>query len=68
MQVHILGSEENTKLCFLSFQGYAVLPVGFGFSTQGNAVIYEQAIAWKVVDNNNADYGIAFMFVNWFLA
>ncbi|GMI77443.1 ARABIDOPSIS THALIANA HOMEOBOX PROTEIN 14, PHABULOSA 1D, PHABULOSA [Hibiscus trionum] len=49
-------------------QGFAYLPGGICVSSMGRPASYEQAIAWKVVDDNNEDatnHCLALMFVNW---
>ncbi|KAK8618213.1 hypothetical protein V6N13_132214 [Hibiscus sabdariffa] len=52
-------------------QGFAYLPAGICVSSMGRPVSYEQAIAWKVVDDGNEDatnHCLALMFVNWSFA
>ncbi|KAK8496277.1 hypothetical protein V6N13_130325 [Hibiscus sabdariffa] len=52
-------------------QGFAHLPAGICVSSMGRPVSYEQAIAWKVVDDGNEDatnHCLALMFVNWSFA
>ncbi|KAK9128083.1 hypothetical protein Syun_016880 [Stephania yunnanensis] len=46
-------------------QGFAYLPNGICVSTMGRHVSYEQAIAWKVFNEENVVHCIAFSFVNW---
>ncbi|KAL4386411.1 hypothetical protein GQ457_09G000480 [Hibiscus cannabinus] len=49
-------------------QGYAHLPAGICVSSMGRPVSYEQAIAWKVVDDNEEEvmnHCLAMMFINW---
>ncbi|KAL5990646.1 Homeobox-leucine zipper protein hox9 [Asimina triloba] len=46
-------------------QGYTYLPVGLCLSTMGRHASYDQAIAWKVIGEDNAVYCLAFVFVNW---
>ncbi|XXG89591.1 hypothetical protein AAC387_Pa12g1557 [Persea americana] len=46
-------------------QGYAYLPVGVCLSTMGRHVSYDQAIAWKVLGEDNNVHCLAFAFVNW---
>ncbi|KAK8500306.1 hypothetical protein V6N13_008822 [Hibiscus sabdariffa] len=49
-------------------QGYAHLPAGICVSSMGRPVSYEQAIAWKVVDDNEEEvmnHCLALMFINW---
>ncbi|KAM3361720.1 homeobox-leucine zipper protein ATHB-14 isoform X1 [Capsicum galapagoense] len=46
-------------------QGFAYLPAGLCVSSMGRPVSYEQAVAWKVLNDDNANYCLAFMFVNW---
>lgn len=49
----------------LSMQGFACLPAGICISTMGRHVSYEQAIAWKVLTEENTLHCIAFSFGNW---
>nr|BAQ19376.1 phabulosa [Sarracenia purpurea] len=46
-------------------QGFAYLPAGICISSMGRPVSYEQAIAWKVLDGNDSNHCLAFMFSNW---
>lgn len=46
-------------------QGFACLPAGICISTMGRHVSYEQAIAWKVLTEENTVHCIAFSFGNW---
>nr|ABD75295.1 class III homeodomain-leucine zipper protein C3HDZ1 [Marchantia polymorpha] len=46
-------------------QGYACLPAGVRISSMGRPATYQQAIAWKVVDEDDHTHCIAFMFTNW---
>ncbi|GLT35716.1 hypothetical protein SLA2020_101430 [Shorea laevis] len=46
-------------------QGFAYLPAGICVSSMGRPVSYEQAIAWKVLNDDDSNHCLAFMFVNW---
>nr|GLL33901.1 homeobox-leucine zipper protein REVOLUTA-like [Ipomoea trifida] len=47
-------------------QGYAYMPGGICMSAMGRHVSYEQAIAWKVLlDDENTMHCLAFSFINW---
>ncbi|KAJ6841079.1 homeobox-leucine zipper protein HOX32-like [Iris pallida] len=46
-------------------QGYSYLPGGVCMSSMGRPVSYEQAIAWKVLNDEDSHHCLAFMFVNW---
>ncbi|KGN65925.1 hypothetical protein Csa_023222 [Cucumis sativus] len=46
-------------------QGFAYLPAGICVSSMGRPVSYEQAIAWKVLNDDDVHHCLAFMFVNW---
>ncbi|OEL17160.1 Homeobox-leucine zipper protein HOX9 [Dichanthelium oligosanthes] len=46
-------------------QGYTYLPAGVCLSGMGRHVSYEQAIAWKVLGEDNNVHCLAFCFVNW---
>ncbi|KAK4361375.1 hypothetical protein RND71_020327 [Anisodus tanguticus] len=46
-------------------QGYAYLPAGLCVSSMGRPVSYEQAVAWKVLDDDCSNHCLAFMFTNW---
>ncbi|KAL6542691.1 Homeobox-leucine zipper protein ATHB-14 [Orobanche hederae] len=47
-------------------QGFAYLPAGVCVSSMGRPVSYEQAIVWKVVnDDDDSNHCLAFMFINW---
>ncbi|XP_077252918.1 homeobox-leucine zipper protein HOX9-like isoform X2 [Tasmannia lanceolata] len=46
-------------------QGYTYLPVGICLSTMGRHVSYEQAIAWKVLGEDDTPHCLAFAFINW---
>ena len=47
------------------WQGFAYLPAGVCVSSMGRPVSYEQAIAWKVLDEEDSNHCLAFMFMNW---
>ncbi|KAJ4978527.1 hypothetical protein NE237_009307 [Protea cynaroides] len=46
-------------------QGFAYLPGGLCISTMGRHISFEQAIAWKVLAEENTVHCLAFSFVNW---
>ncbi|XP_072952517.1 homeobox-leucine zipper protein HOX32 isoform X2 [Typha angustifolia] len=46
-------------------QGFAYLPAGICLSSMGRPVSYEQAMAWKVLTDDDSPHCLAFMFVNW---
>ncbi|KAF8410680.1 hypothetical protein HHK36_003213 [Tetracentron sinense] len=46
-------------------QGFAYLPAGICVSSMGRPVSYEQAIAWKVLNDEDDNHCLAFMFMNW---
>ncbi|XVF26360.1 hypothetical protein REPUB_Repub14bG0009200 [Reevesia pubescens] len=46
-------------------QGFAYLPAGICVSSMGRPVSYEQAIAWKVLDDEESNHCLALMFINW---
>ncbi|GER36793.1 homeobox-leucine zipper protein HOX32 [Striga asiatica] len=46
-------------------QGFAYLPAGVCVSSMGRPISYEQAIAWKVLDDEETNHCLAFMFMNW---
>ncbi|GFP95960.1 homeobox-leucine zipper protein athb-14 [Phtheirospermum japonicum] len=46
-------------------QGFAYLPGGVCVSSMGRPVSYEQAIAWKVLNDEDDNHCLAFMFMNW---
>lgn len=50
---------------FWIFQGFAFLPAGMCASSMGRPVSYEQAVAWKVVNDEDSNHCLALMFTNW---
>ncbi|KAK4421042.1 Homeobox-leucine zipper protein ATHB-14 [Sesamum alatum] len=46
-------------------QGFAYLPTGVCVSSMGRSVSYEQAVAWKVLNDDDFNHCLAFMFMNW---
>ncbi|CAN6553442.1 hypothetical protein FF1_004592 [Malus domestica] len=46
-------------------QGFAYLPAGICASSMGRPVSYEQAVAWKVVNDDDSNHCLALMFMNW---
>ncbi|EAY78948.1 hypothetical protein OsI_34053 [Oryza sativa Indica Group] len=46
-------------------QGYVYLPGGVCLSGMGRHVSFEQAVAWKVLGEDNNVHCLAFCFVNW---
>ncbi|CAI9760064.1 unnamed protein product [Fraxinus pennsylvanica] len=62
--------ETGRKLLLSEFskimqQGFAYLPAGVCVSSMGRPIAYEQAIAWKVLNDDDSNHCLAFMFVNW---
>ncbi|KAL2524403.1 Homeobox-leucine zipper protein ATHB-14 [Abeliophyllum distichum] len=62
--------ETGRKLLLSEFskimqQGFAYLPAGVCVSSMGRPITYEQAIAWKVLNDDESNHCLAFMFVNW---
>nr|XP_009408551.1 PREDICTED: homeobox-leucine zipper protein HOX32-like [Musa acuminata subsp. malaccensis] len=58
------------KLLCLEFpkimqQGFSYLPAGICLSSMGRPVSYEQAVAWKVLNDDDSPHCLAFMFLNW---
>lgn len=49
-------------------QGYSYLPSGICLSSMGRPVSYEQATAWKVLDDDDNAHCVAFMFMSWCFA
>lgn len=54
-----------TEFSNIMHQGFAYLPTGICVSSMGRPVSYEQAIAWKVQNDDDVNHCLAFMFVNW---
>ncbi|TKY60131.1 Homeobox-leucine zipper protein HOX32 [Spatholobus suberectus] len=46
-------------------QGFAYLPAGICVSSMNRPVSYEQAIAWKVLDDDDSNHCLALVFMNW---
>ncbi|XP_028808038.1 homeobox-leucine zipper protein REVOLUTA isoform X2 [Neltuma alba] len=46
-------------------EGSACLPAGICMSMMGRHVSYEQALAWKVIAEDNSVHCLAFSFINW---
>ncbi|KAG8092904.1 hypothetical protein GUJ93_ZPchr0012g21079 [Zizania palustris] len=67
----ILDDEGRKELCSefpkIMQQGFAYLPGGVCKSSMGRQASYEQAVAWKVLsdDDGNTPHCLAFMLVNW---
>ncbi|XP_039043976.1 homeobox-leucine zipper protein ATHB-14-like [Hibiscus syriacus] len=59
--------EAGRKILCLEFmeQGFGHLPAGICVSSMGRRVSYEQAIAWKVVDEDATTHCLALIFINW---
>lgn len=64
LPLSILLSYLLTNDWFL-FQGFASLPAGICVSSMNRPVSYDQAIAWKVLNDDDSNHCLAFMFVNW---
>ena len=50
---------------FFASQGFTNLPSGICISSMGRPISYEQAIAWKVLNDDDSNHCLAFMFINW---
>ncbi|KAK1645715.1 hypothetical protein QYE76_063520 [Lolium multiflorum] len=65
----ILDDDGRKALCSefpkIMQQGFAYLPGGVCVSSMGRPVSYEQAVAWKVLGDDDTPHCLAFMFVNW---
>ncbi|XP_010247499.1 PREDICTED: homeobox-leucine zipper protein HOX32-like [Nelumbo nucifera] len=46
-------------------QGFACLPAGVCISSMGRTASYDQAVAWKVLNEEDSNHCLAFMFMNW---
>ncbi|CAL9137850.1 unnamed protein product [Musa acuminata var. zebrina] len=46
-------------------QGFSYLPAGICLSSMGRPVSYEQAVTWKVLNEEDSPHCLAFIFVNW---
>ncbi|KAJ8755728.1 hypothetical protein K2173_024272 [Erythroxylum novogranatense] len=46
-------------------QGFACLQGGICLSSMGRPVLYERAVAWKVLNEEENAHCICFMFINW---
>ncbi|XP_074566730.1 homeobox-leucine zipper protein HOX32-like [Curcuma longa] len=62
--------DNSRKVLYTEFpkimqQGFAYLPAGIGSSSMGRPISYEQVVAWKVLNDADSPYCLAFMFVNW---
>uniref|UniRef100_A0A7I4DCE4 Class III HD-Zip protein n=1 Tax=Physcomitrium patens TaxID=3218 RepID=A0A7I4DCE4_PHYPA len=63
-------NENECELSYTTFtqvlqQDYCSLPAGVRMSSTGRTTTYERALAWKVLDDNEAVECIAFLFINW---
>ncbi|XP_042469940.1 homeobox-leucine zipper protein HOX32-like [Zingiber officinale] len=69
MLENILDDSARKMLCSefpkIMQQGFAYLPGGVCLSSMGRPVSYEQAVAWKVLNEEGSTHCLAFMFVNW---
>ncbi|KAI9077830.1 hypothetical protein K1719_040176 [Acacia pycnantha] len=54
-----------TEFAKLMQEGFAYLPAGICMSMMGRHVSYEQALAWKVLAEDNSVHCLAFSFINW---
>lgn len=66
----VLDEASRKILCseFLKItqQGFAYLPAGICMSSMSRPVSYEQAIAWRVLnDDDNTNHCLAMMLINW---
>ncbi|KAL8045586.1 hypothetical protein ABFX02_08G124000 [Erythranthe guttata] len=62
--------ESGRKILLAEFskimqQGFAYLPGGVCNSSMGRSVSYEQAVVWKVLNDDDSNHCLAFMFMNW---
>ncbi|KAK9268159.1 hypothetical protein L1049_010601 [Liquidambar formosana] len=62
--------EAGRKILYSEFskilqQGFAYLPAGICVSSMGRPVSYEQAVAWKVLNEDDTNHCLAIMFINW---
>ncbi|GMH01417.1 hypothetical protein Nepgr_003256 [Nepenthes gracilis] len=62
--------EAGQKILYSEFskimqQGFAYMPSGMCRSSMSRPVSYEQAIVWRVVNDNEANHCLALMFINW---
>ncbi|KAK7369215.1 hypothetical protein VNO80_11250 [Phaseolus coccineus] len=62
--------ESGRKVLCIEFskimqQGFAYLPAGICVSSMNRPVSYEQAIACKVLDDDDSNHCLAFVFMNW---
>ncbi|KAG7026426.1 Homeobox-leucine zipper protein ATHB-14, partial [Cucurbita argyrosperma subsp. argyrosperma] len=46
-------------------QGFTNLPSGICVSSMGRPISYEQGVAWKVLNDDDSNHCLAFMFINW---
>uniref|UniRef100_A0A0D9Y1D3 Homeobox domain-containing protein n=1 Tax=Leersia perrieri TaxID=77586 RepID=A0A0D9Y1D3_9ORYZ len=65
----ILDDEGRKALCSefpkIMQQGFTYLPGGVCKSSMGRQASYEQAVAWKVLSDDDTPHCLAFMLVNW---
>ncbi|KAJ3674514.1 hypothetical protein LUZ60_005130 [Juncus effusus] len=65
----ILDDDGRKSLCAefskIMQQGFATLPGGVCMSSMGRPVSYDQALAWKVLMDDDSPHCLAFMFRNW---
>ncbi|KAG6516950.1 hypothetical protein ZIOFF_020325 [Zingiber officinale] len=62
--------DNSRKVLYAEFpkimqEGFTYLPAGLGSSSMGRPISYEQGVAWKVLNDADSPYCLAFMFVNW---
>lgn len=60
-----MKEEIGSNLVVCDFQGFANLHTGICTSSMGRLVSYDQAVAWKVLNENDSCHCLAFMFLNW---
>ncbi|GAB2214033.1 hypothetical protein Drorol1_Dr00018365 [Drosera rotundifolia] len=65
----VLDEAGRNMLCSefgkIMLQGYAYLPGGMCVSSMGRPISYDQAIAWRVINDDEANHCLAMMFLNW---
>ncbi|XP_038720638.1 homeobox-leucine zipper protein ATHB-14-like isoform X1 [Tripterygium wilfordii] len=62
--------EAGRKILYSEFskimrQGFAYLPAGICVSSMGRPVSYEQAVVWKVLNDDDSNHCLALVFINW---
>ncbi|KAL5977125.1 Homeobox-leucine zipper protein hox32 [Asimina triloba] len=65
VSAHLQFEIPDVGWCGIGVAGFAYLPAGVCVSSMGRPVSYEQAIAWKVLNEEDSHHCLAFMFINW---